>query len=169
MSSIFKRFGAGFVVPEGGFVLQNRGFGFSEPGHCNGPAPAKRPYHTVVPGAATKNGRFYMGLGVVGGLMQPQGQVQILNRVLRLHQPLDEAVFAPRWRIEAGHTLAIEKGTEADLATAYRKNGYDAPAEGVGDLAGRSDFGGAQAVMRTDAGKLWAVSDSRKDGVAKAG
>lgn len=168
MSSIFKRFGSGFVVPEGGFVLQNRGFGFAEPGHCNGVAPAKRPYHTVVPGAATKNGQFYMGLGVVGGLMQPQGQIQILNRVLRWHEPLDKAVFAPRWRLEAGNSLAIENGTCSEFSAAYRASGYGEPAAGVGDLAGRSDFGGAQVVMRTDAGQLWAVSDTRKDGVATA-
>ena len=169
MSSIFKRFGSGFVVPEGGFVLQNRGFGFAEPGHCNSAAPSKRPYHTVVPGAATREGRFYMGLGVVGGLMQPQGQIQILNRVLRWQEPLDKAVFAPRWRLEPGHTLAIEKGTAQPLADAFRQHGYGEPAAGVGDLAGRSDFGGAQVVMRTVEGQLWAVSDSRKDGEVRVG
>ena len=57
MSSIFKRFGCGIVVPEGGFVLQNRGFGFATPGHVNGPAPGKRPYHTVVPGITTRDGQ----------------------------------------------------------------------------------------------------------------
>ena len=167
MSSIFKRFGSAYVVPEGGFVLQNRGFGFAEPGHCNGPASSKRPYHTVVPGAVTKDGQFYMGMGVVGGLMQPQGQIQILNRVLRWNEPLDQAVFAPRWRLEPGNTLAIEGGTPDEAAATYRAKGYGEPAAGVGDLAGRSDFGGAQVVMRLSSGELWAVSDSRKDGVAR--
>src|SRR5690606_39944241 len=40
MSSIFKRFGSGIVVPEGGFVLQNRGFRYATAGHVNGPGVA---------------------------------------------------------------------------------------------------------------------------------
>lgn len=47
--------------------------------------------------------------------------------------------------------------------------GYTEPSKGVGDLAGRSDFGGAQAVQRLANGELWAVSDQRKDGAALAG
>lgn len=81
MTSVFKRFGSGIAVPGCGFVLQNRGSGFAEPGHINGPAPGKRPYHTVVPAAALKDGRFHAAWGVVGGAMQPQGHVQLLIRI----------------------------------------------------------------------------------------
>lgn len=166
MSSIFKRFGSAYVVPGAGFVLQNRGFGFAEPGHVNGPAPYKRPYHTVVPGAVTKNNQFYLGLGVVGGLMQPQGQVQIMHQLLRHGATLDKAISAPRWRLEGGNYLALESTMPEHLQQALRNAGYERPPEGVGELAGRSDFGGAQAVQRTANGDLWAVSDHRKDGVA---
>ncbi len=166
MSSIFKRFGSGIVVPGAGFVLQNRGFGFSRPGHINGAAPGKRPYHTVVPGACTKNGGFYMGMGVVGGLMQPQGQLQILTRVLAVNQSLQGAIEAPRWRLEAGNTLALETGMPAPLVAALRSAGYQAPGGGAGELAGRSDFGGAQAIIKDDDGLLHGVSDHRKDGIA---
>jgi gamma-glutamyltranspeptidase/glutathione hydrolase len=165
MSSIFKRFGSGIAVPGCGFVLQNRGFGFSRPGHGNGPAPGRRPFHTVVPGAAIRNGRFHAGFGVVGGAMQPQGQVQILMRVAAWGQDPQAAIDAPRWRLEGGQ-LAIESGMPEPVCTALRAAGYEAPA--TGELGGRSDFGGAQFVMRTPDGGLAGGSDRRKDGLALA-
>lgn len=165
MSSIFKRFGSGISVADGGFVLQNRGFGFSRPGHINGPAPGKRPYHTVVPGAALRNGRFHAGFGVVGGLMQPQGQLQVLLRVAAHGQPLQAALDAPRWRLESDTAVAVETGMPQAIADALRDAGYADPV-GAGELGGRSDFGGAQIVMRDAAGKLCGASDKRKDGTA---
>ncbi|MGB6008255.1 gamma-glutamyltransferase family protein [Castellaniella sp.] len=164
MSSVFKRFGSGIAVPGGGFCMQNRGFGFSEPGHINGPAPAKRPYHTVVPGMTTRDGEFLLGMGVVGGLMQPQGQIQILTRVLAWGWDIQDALNAPRWRLEAGDTLAIEKGFPDDLARALRASGYGEPHAAAGELAGRSDFGGAHAIFRAPAGNLQGAADPRKDG-----
>lgn len=165
MSSVFKRFGSGIVAPGCGFVLQNRGFGFSAAGHVNAPAPGKRPFHTVVPGAALADGRFRLGLGVVGGAMQPQGQLQILLRVAAAGTALQDALDAPRWRLEPGGLLAIEEGTPAQVEKALREAGYGDP-NGRGELGGRSDFGGAQAVMRLPDGRLCGASDPRKDGRA---
>jgi gamma-glutamyltranspeptidase/glutathione hydrolase len=168
MSSIFKRFGSGIAAPGCGFVLQNRGFGFSVPGHINGPAPGKRPYHTVVPGAALKDGRFHAGFGVVGGAMQPQGHVQLLMRLAAWQQPLQSAIDAPRWRLESDTALALETGTPPAVSAALRAAGYSEPA-GLGELGGRSDFGGAQVVLRDPHGRLLGGSDKRKDGLALAG
>ncbi len=165
MSSVFKRFGSGIGVPGCGFVLQNRGFGFSEPGHINGPGPSKRAYHTVVPAAALKGGRFHAGFGVVGGAMQPQGHVQLLVRLAAWGEKLQPAIDAPRWRLEGANELAIEPGTPAAIAKTLRDAGYTDPA-GAGELAGRSDFGGAQFVMRDQDGSLLGGSDKRKDGQA---
>lgn len=165
MSSIFKRFGSGIGVPGCGFVLQNRGFGFSEPGHINGPGPAKRAYHTVVPAAALKNGRFHAGFGVVGGAMQPQGHVQMMVRLAAWGEKLQAAIDAPRWRLEGGKTLAIEPGMPDAISRALRAAGYTDP-DGAGELGGRSDFGGAQFVLRDQDGSLLGGSDKRKDGMA---
>lgn len=165
MTSIFKRFGSGLAVPDCGFVLQNRGFGFAEPGHINGPAPHKRPYHTVVPGAALKDGRFHAGFGVVGGAMQPQGQLQLLLQLAAWDMPLQAAIDAPRWRLESDKALAIEAGMPDAITQALRDAGFVDPL-GAGELGGRSDFGGAQVVMRTPDGALLGGSDRRKDGLA---
>lgn len=166
MSSIFKRFGCGIVAPGCGFVMQNRGFGFGPPGHVNGPGPGKRPYHTVIPAAALQGGRHYASFGVVGGLMQPQGHIQLMWRLAAMQEGLDEAMRAPRWRLEAGDTLAIETGMPQEHSNLLRAH-YAAPAKGAGELAGRSDFGGAQFLRRKQDG-LEAASDSRKDGCALA-
>lgn len=166
MSSVFKRFGSGIGVPGFGFVLQNRGSGFARPGHVNGPAPGKRAYHTVIPAAALSGGRFHAGFGVVGGAMQPQGHVQMMLRLAAWGQPLQAAIDAPRWRLEPGNVLAIEPGTPEPIVRALRTAGYAEPA-GAGELGGRSDFGGAQVVMRARDGALLGGSDRRKDGVAR--
>ncbi len=167
MSSIFKRFGSGIAASGAGFVLQNRGFGFSQPGHINGPGPGKRPYHTVVPAAVLKEGAFHAGLGVVGGAMQPQGHVQLITRLAAWGQPLQAAIDAPRWRLESDRALALEAGTAPDVAAALRAAGYQEP-QGLGELGGRSDFGGAQVVLRDAQGRLLGGSDRRKDGLALA-
>lgn len=96
--------------------------------------------------------------------MQPQGQIQILTRVLAWGWDIQEALDAPRWRLEAGDTLAIEKGFPDVLAHALRAAGYEEPHPQVGELAGRSDFGGAHAVLRAADGQLHGGADPRKDG-----
>ena len=162
MSSVFKRFGSGISAEGCGFVLQNRGFGFAGPGHINSPAPGKRPFHTVVPAAATRDGQFFASFGVVGGAMQPQGQLQLLLKVVGAGHTIETAIKAPRWRLESAHTLAIEDGMPGDVVAALRSAGYKAPT--FGELGGRSDFGGAQWIMRLPDGSYAGASDPRKDG-----
>jgi gamma-glutamyltranspeptidase/glutathione hydrolase len=160
-SSVCDRFGSGVTVPEGGFVLQSRGRGFTtDLSHPNAVAPRKRPYHTIVPTLIMQAGRPMLGMGVVGGIMQPQGQLQILHRVLG-GASLESAVEAGRFRL-------IDNGqvtTEATLEPAWR----DAIGAAGYELLDAADviggFGGAQAVLRA-ADTLTATSDSRRDGTS---
>ena len=51
IQSVYDTFGSGVVVPGTGIVLQNRAAGFVEDaGHPNRLAPARRPFHTIIPG-----------------------------------------------------------------------------------------------------------------------
>ncbi|MGL6043882.1 MAG: gamma-glutamyltransferase family protein, partial [Sandaracinobacteroides sp.] len=95
IQSNYAGMGSGIVVPrsqpvpEGrgtwGFMLQNRGAQFAlDPAARNWIAPGKRPFHTIIPGMATKGDAPYLAFGVMGGTMQPQGQVQILVNLLDL-------------------------------------------------------------------------------------
>ena len=160
-SSVCDRFGSGVTVPEGGFVLQSRGRGFSTDGsHPNAVAPAKRPYHTIVPTLVLEAGRPMLGMGVVGGIMQPQGQLQILHRVLG-GADLSTAVEAGRFRLIGEGRVTTEESLEPEWRTAIGAAGYDLV--NAADVIG--GFGSAQAVLNGE-GTLTAASDSRRDGTS---
>ena len=160
-SSVCDRFGSGVTVPEGGFVLQSRGRGFStDLSHPNAVAPNKRPYHTIVPTLVLENGQPMLGMGVVGGIMQPQGQLQILHRVLG-GANLTAAVEAGRFRLIGEGQVTTEPSLAPDWRAAIGRAGYELvdTAEVIGG------FGGAQAVLSRD-GTLTAASDPRRDGTS---
>ena len=160
-SSVCDRFGSGVGVPEGGFVLQSRGRGFStDLSHPNAVGPAKRPYHTIVPTLILEQGRPVLGMGVVGGIMQPQGQLQILHRVLG-GADLAAAVEAGRFRLIGDGRVTAEESLEPGWRAAIGDAGYDLV--DTADVIG--GFGGAQAVLRTG-DTLTATADSRRDGTS---
>ena len=160
-SSVCDRFGSGVTVPEGGFVLQSRGRGFTtDLGHLNAVAAAKRPYHTIVPTLVLEAGRPMLGMGVVGGVMQPQGQLQILHRVLG-GADLAAAIEAGRFRLLGDGQTTTEATLEPDWRQALADAGYDM-LEAADVIGG---FGGAQAVVRIG-DTLSAASDPRRDGTS---
>ncbi len=157
--SIYEYFGSGVVIPGTGFVLQNRGAGFTlDEGHPNRVAPGKRPFHTLIPGFVTRDDEPVMAFGVMGGSMQPQGHVQLLANLFDFEMDLQEAVDAARFRHMGGLRVAIERVTP-DVQAALEALGHEViPWQRVA-------FGGAQVVWRLDRG--WAAaSDPRKDGMA---
>jgi len=157
--SIYEYFGSGVVIPGTGFVLQNRGAGFTlEDGHPNQVAPGKRPFHTLIPGFVTRGGEPYMAFGVMGGSMQPQGHVQVLLNMVEFGMDPQEAIDAARFRHQGGTRVAVEKVTPG-LAARLEAMGHQV--SGWEDVA----FGGGQLVLKLDRG--WAgASDARKDGLA---
>ena len=159
INSIYEYFGSGVVIPGTGFMLQNRGAGFTlEAGHPNQIGPRKRPFHTIIPAFVTKDGQPWLSYGVMGGSMQPQGHVQMLLNLVEFDMDLQEAVDAPRFRHFSGTRVAIENLPEG-VADRLRALGHELrDPEGIA-------FGGAQAIMKLARG--WAAgSDPRKDGMA---
>ncbi len=101
IQSNFRGMGSGLVADGLGFMFQDRGELFSlQDGHPNLYQPGKRPFQTIIPGFATKDGKPWMSFGVMGGDMQPQGQTQII--VNRVDHGLDiqAAGDSPRWHHE---------------------------------------------------------------------
>lgn len=165
ISSLYQPFGSGIVVPDTGICLQNRGSLFAlEEGHPNCLAPHKRPYHTIIPAMAFHHGRLFLTFGVMGGFMQPQGQVQVLLNILHFGMDVQRALDAPRFRHIQGRECAFEPSIPAAILAELSARGHR-----VVELVDRygQQFGGGQAIMvHPVTGTLIAGSDPRKDGCA---
>lgn len=174
IQSVYYPFGSGVVVPETGFVLQNRGLSFSlDPAHPNAYAPGKRPFHTIIPAFALKDGRPFLSFGVMGGDMQPQGHVQVLTNIIDFNMDLQQAGDAPRWRHDGsteptagvadcladGGVVFLEESVPEPAAQALRRRGHRIQRATEG-------FGGYQAIRRDGNGVYHGASESRKDGQA---
>ena len=160
IQSNYLGFGSGVVVPGTGIALQNRGAGFVlEQGHPNCVAPRKRPFHTIIPGFATRAGQPFMSFGVMGGHMQHQGHVQMMLRTALWGQNPQAAIDAPRWHVREDGRIAIEAGFDPAVADALRARGHIVETE-----AQEHVFGGAQIALRLADGAWCGGSDPRKEG-----
>ena len=164
INSNYDYFGSGVVVPGTGFVLHNRGAGFTlTPGLPNTVAPGKRPFHTLIPAFVTQSAdgreQAYMSFGLMGGGVQAQGHVQFLLNYFVFGMDLQAAIDAPRFRHYDGQRVALEAPVTDAVRAALSAMGHviiDQP-----PIA----FGGAQAIVRLPRG-FAAASDPRKDGMA---
>ena len=174
IQSIYHYFGSGFVIPETGFALQNRGMSFSmDPSHANVYAPGKRPFHTIIPAFVMKNGKPFMSFGVMGGDMQPQGHVQVLTNIIDFDMNVQLAGDAPRWRhngsteptadvneyLTDGGVVLLERGFPDQVVKELAKRGHHVQRAIDG-------FGGYQAIMKAANSIYHGASESRKDGQA---
>jgi gamma-glutamyltranspeptidase/glutathione hydrolase len=161
IQSNYLGFGSGVVVPGTGIALQNRGLGFVlDAGHPNRVAGGKRPFHTIIPGFVTRDGRPLMSVGVMGAHMQPQGHVQMLVRICDYGQNPQAACDAPRWHVAADGSVQLEAGVAPALADGLRGRGHAVSTDAAEPL-----FGGGQLIWRLAEGYAGA-SDMRKDGQA---
>jgi len=101
IQSNFRGMGSGLVADGLGFMFQDRGELFSlQDGHPNIYAPGKRPFQTIIPGFAAKDGVPWLAFGVMGGDMQPQGQTQIVINCVDYGLDVQAAGDSPRWHHE---------------------------------------------------------------------
>lgn len=164
IQSNYAGFGSGVVVPGCGVSLQNRGYGFNTtPGHPNCVAGGKRPFHTIIPGFAMKQGAPLMAFGMMGGPIQAQGHVQLLLRTQLWEQDVQTAADAPRWRMISGLDVACEPTMPKEILDGLAAMGHKITVESPDNAFG---FGGAQLVHRLPEGGYAAGSDPRKDGQA---
>lgn len=162
IQSNYMGFGSGIVVPGTGISLQNRGTGFSlQPTHPNRVGPGKRPFHTIVPGFATRGGEAYASFGVMGGAIQPQGHLQTLVRLIDFQQQPQAVLDAPRWKINAGLSVDLEPTTAPTVREGLAARGHRFAS--IADPY--MDFGAGQFIVRGENG-YGAGSDPRRDGQA---
>jgi len=165
INSIFNPFGSGIMVEGTDICLHNRGSSFSlDPSHPNCLKPHKRPYHTLMPGMVFKNGNLFLTLGVTGGLMQPQGQVQVLLDIIDFGMDVQTALDAPRFSYMGQNIVSFEPGISAEVLQELAQKGHIITQ--VGEPYSRV-FGGGQVIMRHPSTQaLIAGSDHRRDGCA---
>jgi len=162
IQSNFAGFGSGVVVPGTGISLQNRGYGFSlKPEHANVVAPRKRPFHTIIPGFLTKNGKPLMSFGVMGGSMQAQGHMQVVSRMVDYAQNPQAAADAPRWKVTRDGGVLLEQAVPEATAEGLAQRGHRVSRAAPGSM----EFGAAQLIHCLDEGYL-AASEPRRDGQA---
>ena len=174
IQSNYAGFGSGIVIPDTGIALQNRGGCFTlEDGHPNQVGPAKRPYHTIIPGFITRasggggegaSGGGHepvMSFGVMGGFMQPQGHAQVLIRLADYGQNPQAAIDGPRWRVDDGLNVNLEPQFSESVYDELRRRGHQ-----LKIAAPPTEFyGRGQAAYKLDDG-YFAASDGRADGQA---
>lgn len=162
IQSNYAGFGSGVVVPDTGIHLQNRGCGFTlEQGHPNQVGGGKRPFHTIIPGFLMGENDPIMAFGVMGGMMQAQGHVQMSLRTQLWGQDVQTAADAPRWRVTEGLGVSCEEAMDQYSLKILIDMGHDIVVEKP-DLA--FGFGGAQLIHRLESGGYAGGSDPRKDG-----
>ena len=172
IQSNYRGIGSGVCPPGLGFGLQDRGELFSlDKEHANVYEPGKRPFHTIIPGFAFRDGEPWLSFGVMGGATQPQAQAWVLMNMIDFDMNLQEAGDAPRvvhvgssqptgYVMKDGGEVAIESGVSAEVVAELKKRGHVISKK-------RGLFGGYQAVMRDLKHGTWVgASESRKDGHA---
>jgi gamma-glutamyltranspeptidase/glutathione hydrolase len=171
IQSNYAGMGSGLVPDDLGFMLQDRGALFTmEEDHPNVYEPGKRPFHTIIPAFAMKDGEPFLSFGVMGGGMQPQGHVQVLMNMVDFGLDVQEAGDAARYRhvgsssptgtaMEGRGTLRLESGVSEGVVRSLRGRGHSVE-------IGAGGYGGYQAIMWDPEERVyWGGTEMRKDGI----
>ena len=164
IQSNFKGFGSGIVISDYGIALNNRGNGFSlKEEDDNFLLPGKKPYHTIIPGFLSKNGKAIGPFGVMGGFMQPQGHVQVIMNTLDFAMNPQEALDAPRWQWLGEKTVEVENSVPSEIIEGLRTRGHE-----IIEREDFTSFGRGQIIWRDEAGVLAGATEPRADGTVAA-
>jgi gamma-glutamyltranspeptidase/glutathione hydrolase len=173
IQSNYHGFGSGLVPADLGFALQNRGTLFAlDPDHANRLEPHKRPFHTIIPALVTRGGKPWLVFGVMGGDMQPQGQVEVLCNLIDFGMNVQEAGEAPRLEhfgsaTPTGHPadpgggmVGVERGIPTAVTDELARRGHKITWT-------KTNGGGYQGILiDPTTGMLQGGSEARKDGCA---
>lgn len=164
IQSNYMGFGSGIVVPGTGIALHNRGINFSlDPAHDNVLEPGKRPYHTIIPGFLTRNGKAVGPFGVMGAFVQPQGHVQMVMSAVDFALNPQAMIDAPRWQWVKAKTVEVEQAFSAPIAELLERRGHQVTRPNNSLMLGR-----AQIIWRNEQGVLAGGTESRTDGAVAA-
>ncbi len=130
IQSNYRGTGSPFGAARSGFLLQDRGGGFSlTPGHANELGPGKRPLHTLSPTLWTGGPNPRWVLGTRGGSIQPQLVAQVGATAILGGADLEFAQTLPRWTVSdfgpyTEPRFLVEPGLAGDTLTELRGLGH---------------------------------------------
>ena len=161
IQSNYKGFGSGVVIPGTGIAMNNRGRDFSlNPQDANYLQPGKKSYHTIIPGFLCRHTGEPVGpFGVMGGMMQPQGHLQVLINQIDNGMDPQQALDAPRWRWDGGRTIALEPIVPQSVKHVLDQRGHCTVH--ADDFL---EFGRGQIIRKEADGTYLGGSESRADG-----
>ncbi|HAW45543.1 MAG TPA: gamma-glutamyltransferase [Sutterella sp.] len=160
IQSNYHGFGSGIVVPDTGVSLNNRAANFvTDPEHVNVLAGGKRPYHTIIPGFLTKDGHPVGPFGIMGGFMQPQAHVQVVQNMIDFHMSPQQALDAPRWQWVGGKKVQMEQDFDNAVIRRLQKMGHT-----IEVIADTVLMGRGQVIVRQSDGTYCAGTEKRTDG-----
>jgi gamma-glutamyltranspeptidase/glutathione hydrolase len=160
IQSNYRGFGSGVVLPDRGISFQDRGCGFTlDRESVKYVRPGKRPYHTIIPGFITKDGKPLGPFGVMGGPMQPQAHFQVISSLVDFDLNPQAALDAPRWQWDRGRKILLEPDFPSPAAEALLLKGHE-----IGYESTPINFGRGQIILRDEEGVYAAGTEKRADG-----
>lgn len=170
VQSLYSIFGSGLVAGDTGILLHNRGAGFTlDEAHPNALDAGKRPFHTLAPAMALRNGRLALVFGTRGAHGQPQTHMQVLNRIVDQGMNIADALAAPRWISGStdgrdARTLHLEARFNPETIERLRRLGHAVEVGAAWD----DSVGHTNAIAIDEAGGFFtAATDPRSDGAAQ--
>jgi len=166
INSLYEAFGSGIIVPDTSIALHNRGKGFSlTDNHPNVIEANKRPFHTIIPAMATIDDQLWLTYGVMGGMQQAQGHLQMLVNMIDFKLSPQQALDAPRFRTEITNESFIETIADKRILDQLKSKGHN-----VTLAEPHPSFFGSGQIIETDLsnGTLTGASEPRSDGIAVA-
>lgn len=169
--SLSYHFGACTTAPGTGFLLNNSMSNFStrNPNGVNYARPGKRERSTIAPIIATRDGRPVLALGIPGGQRIPTTTLQLVVDILGSDVPPVEAFDRPRFHIrrpigsvEAPNMVDLEDDAAVELEEELSDRGW----KSVRKRRDGTYFGGGNAVVYREDGRLEGVADLRRTNFA---
>jgi gamma-glutamyltranspeptidase/glutathione hydrolase len=122
--SVYDLFGCGVLVPECGFLLNDRLAGCSTDPHSpDAVAGGRRPVHTLSPSLVSDSVRTF-ALATPGADGQVQTLLQVIDAIAADGENLPRALDRPRWRSSEGQ-LGIESDYDPDVLAELERRGHE--------------------------------------------
>ena len=168
LQSTYYDWGSGVLLEDTGILWQNRGAAFStDPSSANVIAPGKRPFYTLNPGIALRDGKPAILYGTQGADGQPQTLTLLLSRLIdHGFDPLS-ALSAPRFLLgrtfsDSRDNLKIEQSVGSDVIDTLSRYGH-----GVVAIPELSALAGQAGIIQIgEDGWIHGAHDPRSDGCA---